>query len=148
MSYRQGQHEVDYETVTGRFKTSHQWALQNDPVINRSMRLRSYAPTSLFSPSWSRSSCHSSATWHPLSYGTEKRPWQGASSSRPGFTSRFLSPSTRWAHWLVLNRPQHIAAEKISGVERGTAWILERIRLVGPQATRWAEGVIEARGVE
>jgi len=43
---------------------------------------------------------------------------------------------------------QHIAAEKISGVERGTAWILERIRLVGPQATRWAEGVIEARGVE
>jgi transposase len=45
-------------------------------------------------------------------------------------------------------QPGHIVNEKISGVERGTAWILGRIRLVGPHCTRWAEGVIATRGVE
>jgi transposase len=43
---------------------------------------------------------------------------------------------------------QHIVNEKISGVERGAAWVLERVRRLGPHSTRWAEGVIEARGVE
>lgn len=43
---------------------------------------------------------------------------------------------------------QHIAAEKISAVERGTVWLLGRIGLIGPHATRWAEGVIETRGIE
>lgn len=42
----------------------------------------------------------------------------------------------------------HIAPEKISGVERGAAWQLERARRLGPQSARWAEGVVEARGVE
>ena len=43
---------------------------------------------------------------------------------------------------------QHIANEKISGVERGAAWLLERVRRLGPHCTRWAESVIEARGIE
>jgi transposase len=43
---------------------------------------------------------------------------------------------------------QHIAAEKVSSVERGAAWILGRIRLLGPQSARWAEGVVQARGIE
>jgi transposase len=42
----------------------------------------------------------------------------------------------------------HIAAEKISGVERGAAWHLARVSRVGPNSTRWAEAVVEARGVE
>jgi len=42
----------------------------------------------------------------------------------------------------------HIASEKVSGVERGAAWHLARVRRLGPKSTRWAEGVIEARGVE
>jgi hypothetical protein len=45
-------------------------------------------------------------------------------------------------------QPVHIASEKISGVERGAAWHLARVRRLGPESTRWAEGVIEARGVE
>ncbi len=45
-------------------------------------------------------------------------------------------------------RPSHIAAEKISGVERGAAWHLERVRRLGPQTARWAEAVVAARGVE
>jgi transposase len=44
--------------------------------------------------------------------------------------------------------PAHLAAEKISGVERGAAWHLARVRRLGPQSTRWAEGVVAARGVE
>jgi transposase len=43
---------------------------------------------------------------------------------------------------------QHIASEKISGAERGAAWLLTRIRLLGVQAARWGEAVIENRGVE
>jgi transposase len=43
---------------------------------------------------------------------------------------------------------QHIAREKIAGVERGAVWLLGRIRLLGAQAAQWAEAVIEHRGVE
>ena len=43
---------------------------------------------------------------------------------------------------------QHIASEKISGIERGAAWLLDRVRRIGPQSVRWAEATIQARGVE
>jgi transposase len=43
---------------------------------------------------------------------------------------------------------KHIVNEKISGVERGTAWILGRIRRIGPHCTRWAESCLQVRGVE
>jgi Integrase core domain len=42
----------------------------------------------------------------------------------------------------------HIAAEKISGVERGAVWLLGQTRRIGPQAGRWSEAVVQARGVE
>jgi transposase len=42
----------------------------------------------------------------------------------------------------------HIASAKINSVERGAAWLLGRVRRLGPEATRWAEGVLQARGVE
>src|SRR3954468_5135893 len=42
----------------------------------------------------------------------------------------------------------HIASEKVSGVERGAAWHLARVRRLGPKSARWAEAVVEARGVE
>jgi transposase len=43
---------------------------------------------------------------------------------------------------------QHIASPKISGVERGTAWLLGQVRRLGPHSSRWAEAMIAARGVE
>jgi transposase len=43
---------------------------------------------------------------------------------------------------------EHIVAEKISGVERGAAWLLGQVRRLGVQSTRWAEAVLAARGVE
>jgi transposase len=42
----------------------------------------------------------------------------------------------------------HIASEKISGVERGAAWQLARVRRLGPKSACWAEGVVASRGVE
>jgi transposase len=45
--------------------------------------------------------------------------------------------------------PQYIASEKISAVERGAAWILERVTSrLGPKSANWAESMIQARGVE
>lgn len=44
---------------------------------------------------------------------------------------------------------QYIAAEKISGVERGAAWLLERVTTrLGPHSSAWAEAMIKVRGVE
>jgi transposase len=42
----------------------------------------------------------------------------------------------------------HIAAEKISGLERGARWLLERVGLVGPHSRSWAEALVQARGIE
>jgi hypothetical protein len=43
---------------------------------------------------------------------------------------------------------QHLAAEKISAVERGATWLLTQVRRLGPRSSHWAERVIEARGIE
>jgi transposase len=43
---------------------------------------------------------------------------------------------------------QHIAGPKISGVERGPAWLLGQVRRLGPYSLRWAEAVLRERGVE
>jgi transposase len=41
----------------------------------------------------------------------------------------------------------HLAVEKISGVERGAVWLLTKVRPLGPDTTRWAEAMLQARGV-
>jgi transposase len=44
---------------------------------------------------------------------------------------------------------EHIVSQKISSVERGAGWMLERTRsTIGCHAAGWAEAVIEARGIE
>jgi transposase len=43
---------------------------------------------------------------------------------------------------------QHICGPKISGVERGCVWLLGQVRRLGPHSLRWAEAMIQARGVE
>ena len=42
----------------------------------------------------------------------------------------------------------HIVGPKISGVERGAAWLLGQVRHLGPCSLRWAEAMLQARGVE
>ncbi len=44
--------------------------------------------------------------------------------------------------------PADIAPEKISGMERGTEWLLRRAGSIGPHADNWAQEVISSRGIE
>lgn len=43
---------------------------------------------------------------------------------------------------------QHIASGKISGVERGAAYYLERASRIGPATARWSEALVKNRGIE
>ena len=42
---------------------------------------------------------------------------------------------------------QHLASEKISGVERGAAFLLGKAGCLGPHSRRWAEAALSERGV-
>ena len=44
--------------------------------------------------------------------------------------------------------PRHISSRKISGIERGTAWMLSKVSLVGPNSSRWAEAMLSRHGIE
>jgi hypothetical protein len=45
--------------------------------------------------------------------------------------------------------PEYIAAEKISGVERGAAWLMGTVALrLGPRSAAWAQAMVHARGIE
>jgi transposase len=43
---------------------------------------------------------------------------------------------------------QHLSERKISGVERGVDWQMGKVRSLGPHCTRWAEAMLQERGVE
>lgn len=43
---------------------------------------------------------------------------------------------------------KHVHSKKISGVERGTTWLLGRASLIGPQTERWAMAMLNARGIQ
>jgi transposase len=43
---------------------------------------------------------------------------------------------------------KHIASEKISSVERGTAHLLAKTSLIGPASTRWAQAMLAERGIQ
>ena len=45
--------------------------------------------------------------------------------------------------------PEYIAAEKISAVEHGAAWLLKKVAVrLGPKSAAWAEAMVKARGIE
>jgi hypothetical protein len=43
---------------------------------------------------------------------------------------------------------RHIPQAKRSGIERGATWLLNKASLIGPQASRWAEQLVQQRGIE
>jgi transposase len=43
---------------------------------------------------------------------------------------------------------QHIAREKIHGLERGVAYLLSRAAVIGQHTQRWSEALVTARGIE
>ncbi len=42
----------------------------------------------------------------------------------------------------------HIHSRKISGVERGSAWLLNKVSFIGSQTTSWAEAMLQQRGIQ
>ena len=44
--------------------------------------------------------------------------------------------------------PEHIASEKISPVERGAEWLLQKVAYVGPNTRNWSQGLVASRGVQ
>lgn len=45
--------------------------------------------------------------------------------------------------------PEYIAAEKVSAVEHGAAWLLSKVATrLGPHSAAWAEAMAKARGIE
>ena len=42
---------------------------------------------------------------------------------------------------------EHLASEKINGVERGAAYLLQKVRLLGPCSLRWAEATLQEHGI-
>jgi hypothetical protein len=44
--------------------------------------------------------------------------------------------------------PAHIASEKISGVERGAAWLLNKVGLIGSHTQQWAAAMLAERGIQ
>lgn len=42
---------------------------------------------------------------------------------------------------------EHLAIEKINGVERGAAWLLSKVDTIGPRATEWAQAMLQSRGI-
>jgi transposase len=43
---------------------------------------------------------------------------------------------------------EHILPEKISRIEHGTTWLLERVERLGPGASEWARACLQSRGIE
>lgn len=42
---------------------------------------------------------------------------------------------------------EHISSKKISGVERGAAYLLKQVHVIGPQTHRWGQAMLEVRGI-
>lgn len=66
------------------------------------------------------------------------------------FNHRFeqIAVHTRHEHGRFSTDAQHIAKEKISGIERGAAYLLHKVSVVGPFTRQWSEAVVNARGIE
>jgi transposase len=43
---------------------------------------------------------------------------------------------------------EHVAPEKINRIERGAAYLLNKVAWIGPQSRQWSEAMLHARGVE
>lgn len=43
---------------------------------------------------------------------------------------------------------KHLAKEKISGIEKGTTYLLNKVRHIGPQSHDWAQAMLHVRGIE
>jgi hypothetical protein len=43
---------------------------------------------------------------------------------------------------------EHLDPRKISPIERGTTWLLKKVAHIGPATERWAQAMLQERGIE
>ncbi len=89
-----------------------------------------------------RNSIRSTFSFSTL-YFSRHRPHSGNETA-----NQLLSVHVKGEAGRFRTRPEHIAPQKISGVERGTAWLLNKASLIGPHTTRWAESMLKSRGIQ
>jgi transposase len=66
------------------------------------------------------------------------------------FNQRFESIAVHVRHeqGRYSTNAQHIARDKISGLERGVAYLLGKLSPMGPRTRQWAEAMLVARGIQ
>ncbi len=42
---------------------------------------------------------------------------------------------------------ENIPTEKINGIERGAAWLMSKVRVIGPHTNNWAQAMLTSRGI-
>jgi transposase len=65
------------------------------------------------------------------------------------FNQRFepIAVHTRHEPGRFSTHPQHLAAAKISGLERGVSYLLTKVSLIGPWTEKWSDAMVRARGI-
>jgi len=61
---------------------------------------------------------------------------------------RLLAEHVRMEPGRFSTNPQHISSRKISGIERGTAWMLNKVSFIGPKSSQWGRAMLARRGIE
>jgi transposase len=61
---------------------------------------------------------------------------------------RQITEHVRVEPGLFSTNPGHISSRKISGIERGTAWMLNKVSCIGPRSSQWGQAMLARRGIE
>jgi transposase len=66
------------------------------------------------------------------------------------FNQRFepIAIHTRHEQGRFSTQPSHVAKEKISGLEKGASYLLQKVRVIGEQTRQWSEAMLIARGIQ
>jgi transposase len=66
------------------------------------------------------------------------------------FNQRFepIAIHTRHEQGRFSTQPSHVAKEKISGLEKGASYLLQKASVIGEQTRQWSEAMLVARGIQ
>lgn len=74
--------------------------------------------------------------------------WNGRSVRIFNDRMQQIAMHTKHDHGRYSTDARHLDPTKINGLERGIAYLLGKVRAIGPHTHAWAEAVVDARGIE
>jgi len=74
--------------------------------------------------------------------------WDGHLVRIFNFKMKQITLHVQGAPGTFQTKASHIDSRKISPVEKGTVWLLQRASLIGSQTDQWAQALLKARGIE